>query len=130
MTTIFGDTHRQPAAAAAESPAPEAPATPAPTTPAPSQPTPAATTADADEKKDEKKEDVKEDKKEEPAAAAEEPLPDSPDGIINMEIFSQIQDMDDEDDEDGPGSHEFSKGIVWGYFEQAEATFKQMEDAM
>lgn len=74
------------------------------------------------------KEDVKEDKKDEPAA--EEPLPDSPDGIINMEIFSQIQDMDDEDDEDGPGSREFSKGIVWGYFEQAEATFKQMEEAM
>lgn len=47
-----------------------------------------------------------------------------------MEIFSQIQDMDDEDDEDGPGSREFSKGIVWGYFEQAEATFKQMEEAM
>ncbi|EKD03571.1 transferase [Trichosporon asahii var. asahii CBS 8904] len=116
-----------PAVAAADSPAPaaEAPATPAPTTPAPSQPAPAA---DTEEKKDEKKEDVKEDKKDEPAA--EEPLPDSPDGIINMEIFSQIQDMDDEDDEDGPGSREFSKGIVWGYFEQAEATFKQMEEAI
>lgn len=113
--------------AAAESPAPStvAPATPAPTTPAPSQPTPAA--ADAEDEKEDK-ENVKEDKEEE--APAEEPLPDEPDGIINMEIFSQIQDMDDEDDEDGPGSREFSKGIVWGYFEQAEATFKQMEEAM
>lgn len=48
-----------------------------------------------------------------------------------MEIFSQIQDMDDDDDDDGDGGgHEFSKGIVWGYFEQAENTFKQMQDAM
>lgn len=46
-----------------------------------------------------------------------------------MEIFSQIQDMD-EDDDDEAGGHEFSKGIVWGYFEQAENTFKQMEEAM
>jgi hypothetical protein len=48
-----------------------------------------------------------------------------------MEIFSQIQDMDDDDDDDGEGGgHEFSKSIVWGYFEQAENTFKQMEEAM
>ncbi|KAL1410401.1 Phosphorelay intermediate protein [Vanrija albida] len=63
--------------------------------------------------------------------ADDEPLPDEPDGIINMEIFSQIQDMDDEDDEDEEGGgHEFSKGIVWGYFEQAENTFKSMEEAI
>lgn len=48
-----------------------------------------------------------------------------------MDVFSQIRDMDDdEDDEGGGGEHEFSKGIVWGFFEQAEATFKQMEEAM
>lgn len=48
-----------------------------------------------------------------------------------MEVFSQIRDMDDdEDDEGGGGEHEFSQGIVWGYFEQAENTFKQMEEAM
>lgn len=46
-----------------------------------------------------------------------------------MEIFGQIQDMDDDDEDEG-GGHEFSKGIVWGYFEQAENTFKQMEEAM
>lgn len=57
------------------------------------------------------------------------PIPTDPEGIINMEIFGQIQDMDD-DDEDDAGGHEFSKGIVWGYFEQAENTFKQMEEAM
>lgn len=79
-------------------------------------------------------------KKEDPAAAAAEdkaedeeedegPVPTDPEGIINMEIFGQIQDMDD-DDEDEAGGHEFSKGIVWGYFEQAENTFKQMEEAM
>lgn len=57
------------------------------------------------------------------------PAPTDPEGIINMEIFSQIQDMDDDDDDEA-GGHEFSKGIVWGYFEQAESTFKQMQDAI
>lgn len=50
-----------------------------------------------------------------------------------MEVFSQIRDMDDEDDEDevdGGDGHSFSRGIVYGYFEQAEATFGQMEEAM
>ncbi|BEI86003.1 hypothetical protein CcaverHIS002_0602900 [Cutaneotrichosporon cavernicola] len=67
-----------------------------------------------------------------PEADAEEdigPIPTDPEGIINMEIFSQIQDMDDDDDDEA-GGHEFSKGIVWGYFEQAESTFQQMEDAI
>ena len=56
-----------------------------------------------------------------------------PEGIIDMETFQQIRDMDDEDEDEEVGeggAHEFSKGIVWGYFEQAEATFKQMEQAM
>ena len=57
--------------------------------------------------------------------------PTDPKGIIDMEVFSQIRDMDeDEDDEGGAGDHEFSRGIVWGYFEQAEQTFTQMEEAM
>jgi osomolarity two-component system phosphorelay intermediate protein YPD1 len=51
-----------------------------------------------------------------------------------METFSQIREMDDVEDDDDEsaegGAHAFSKGIVWGYFEQAENTFKQMEDAM
>lgn len=54
-------------------------------------------------------------------------IPDDPEGIIEMEVFSQIREMD-EDDEDGEPS--FSEGIVMGYFEQAEATFEKMEDAL
>ncbi|KAL7424771.1 Phosphorelay intermediate protein [Cryptotrichosporon argae] len=55
-------------------------------------------------------------------------IPTDPEGIIDMETFNQIREMDDEDDEDG-GGNEFSKSIVEGYFEQAETTFKSMEDA-
>lgn len=46
-----------------------------------------------------------------------------------MEVFSQILEMDgmDEDDED---EEQFSRGIVWGFFEQAEATFEIMEQAL
>lgn len=49
-----------------------------------------------------------------------------------METFQQIMDMDEEDevDEDSDEKHSFSKGIVWGYFTQAEETFKDMEDAL
>lgn len=39
----------------------------------------------------------------------------------------------DEEEEDGDGDEEpnaFSKSIVWGFFEQAEVTFKQMEEAL
>lgn len=36
--------------------------------------------------------------------------------------FEQILEMDDDEDD-----REFSKGIVYGFFEQAETTFKQME---
>lgn len=56
-------------------------------------------------------------------------IPDDPEGIIEMEVFSQIREMD-EDDEDGEGGTSFSEGIVMGYFEQAEATFDKMEDAL
>lgn len=56
-------------------------------------------------------------------------IPDDPEGIIEMEVFSQIREMD-EDDEDGEGGVSFSEGIVMGYFEQAEATFEKMEDAL
>ncbi|CAD6568848.1 MAG: hypothetical protein TREMPRED_004794 [Tremellales sp. Tagirdzhanova-0007] len=60
-----------------------------------------------------------------------EESPIDPKGIIDMEVFSQIRDMDeDEDDEGGGGDHEFSKSIVWGFFEQAESTFEQMEAAI
>lgn len=36
--------------------------------------------------------------------------------------FEQILEMDDDEDE-----RDFSKSIVFGFFEQAEATFKKME---
>ncbi|WVQ97365.1 hypothetical protein IAU59_004477 [Kwoniella sp. CBS 9459] len=52
--------------------------------------------------------------------------------VIDMETFQQIMDMDEDDgddDEDGD-KHAFSRGIVWGYFEQAEATFTEMEEAI
>ncbi|KAL4803685.1 signal transduction histidine kinase [Aspergillus unguis] len=43
---------------------------------------------------------------------------------IDQETFAQILEMDDEDD------HEFSQGIVYGFFEQAETTFTKMETAL
>lgn len=47
----------------------------------------------------------------------------SPD-IIDMDIFGQLLEMDDEDD------REFSKEIVWNYFDQAESTFGRMDEAL
>ena len=41
-----------------------------------------------------------------------------------MNTFEQLLDMDDEED------HEFSLSIVLNYFEQAEATFKDMDQAL
>lgn len=41
-----------------------------------------------------------------------------------MDIFSQLLEMDDEDD------REFSKSIVWNYFDQAETTFDEMDAAL
>ncbi|GAC94670.1 phosphotransmitter protein [Pseudozyma hubeiensis SY62] len=44
--------------------------------------------------------------------------------IIDMDIFSQLLEMDDEDD------REFSKSIVQNYFDQAITTFKEMDVAL
>ena len=41
-----------------------------------------------------------------------------------MSTFDQLLDMEDEDD------HEFSYSIVLNYFEQAETTFKDMDEAL
>ncbi|KAG0021552.1 hypothetical protein BGZ82_011299 [Podila clonocystis] len=46
------------------------------------------------------------------------------DGIIDHTTFDQLLEMDDEED------HEFSKSLVWNYFEQAEKTFGDMNEAM
>ncbi|KAE8268010.1 hypothetical protein A4X09_0g4350 [Tilletia walkeri] len=44
--------------------------------------------------------------------------------VIDSDIFAQLLEMDDEED------HDFSKGIVWNYFDQAESTFDNMDDAL
>ena len=44
---------------------------------------------------------------------------------IDQLTFEQILEMDDDDDE-----MDFSKGIVFGFFDQAEATFEKMEKAL
>lgn len=44
--------------------------------------------------------------------------------IIDMDIFGQLLEMDDEED------REFSKEIVWNYFDQAETTFEKMDTAL
>ncbi|KAG0240337.1 hypothetical protein BGW41_007050 [Actinomortierella wolfii] len=44
-------------------------------------------------------------------------------GIIDHITFDQLLEMDDEED------HEFSKQLVWDYFDQAEKSFQEMEEA-
>lgn len=42
---------------------------------------------------------------------------------VDMATFEQILDMDEE-----PGDREFSQGIVFDFFSQAEQTFEAMDD--
>lgn len=51
-------------------------------------------------------------------------LPDLGDAI-DIVTFSQILEMDDSEDD-----REFSKSIVFGFFEQAEETFEKMDTAL
>ena len=51
-------------------------------------------------------------------------MPDLGDGIDGT-TFAQILELDDSEDD-----RDFSKGIVWGFFEQAEDTFRDMDDAL
>ncbi|GES77947.1 histidine-phosphotransfer domain, HPT domain-containing protein [Rhizophagus clarus] len=44
--------------------------------------------------------------------------------LIDHETFDQLLEMDDDDE------HDFSKSIVWNYFEQAETTFGSMDKAL
>ncbi|KAK0563299.1 Phosphorelay intermediate protein [Tilletia horrida] len=46
--------------------------------------------------------------------------------VIDSDIFAQLLEMDDDDEED----REFSKGIVWNYFDQASTTFDHMDHAL
>lgn len=73
-----------------------------------------------------------------PKAAAEEDespveVPSSPEGIIDLDTFQQIRDMDEDDDEEqdeDSDPREFSRGIVYGFFDQAEKTFAEMAEAL
>ncbi|RKP22714.1 histidine containing phosphotransmitter protein, partial [Syncephalis pseudoplumigaleata] len=47
------------------------------------------------------------------------------DSIVNDEVFGQLLEMDDDDEE-----HEFSKSIVINFFEQAHTTFAKMDVAI
>ena len=51
-------------------------------------------------------------------------LPECGDSIDAM-TFEQILEMDDDEEE-----REFSRSIVYGFFEQAEGTFKKMESSL
>ncbi|OJJ40704.1 hypothetical protein ASPWEDRAFT_99233, partial [Aspergillus wentii DTO 134E9] len=44
---------------------------------------------------------------------------------IDQSTFEQILEMDDDDDD-----RDFSQGIVFGFFEQAENTFEKMDEAL
>lgn len=44
---------------------------------------------------------------------------------LDYATFEQILEMDDDEEE-----RDFSKGIVFGFFEQAEGTFEKMEKAL
>ncbi|KAF6221549.1 hypothetical protein HO133_002405 [Letharia lupina] len=57
---------------------------------------------------------------EDPSETGSTGLPDCGDSI-DLPTFEQILEMDDDEDE-----REFSKSIVYGFFEQAEATFEKM----
>ncbi|KAL1958161.1 hypothetical protein VTO42DRAFT_5016 [Malbranchea cinnamomea] len=58
--------------------------------------------------------------------SADDPITDlSPfEDTVDLSTFEQILEMDDDD------SREFSRSIVYGYFEQAESTFSKMEEAI
>ncbi|BFZ56353.1 Phosphorelay intermediate protein [Savitreella phatthalungensis] len=48
----------------------------------------------------------------------------SDEGLVDHAIFDQLLEMDDD------GDREFSRSIVWNFFEQAETTFTQIETAL
>ncbi|KAL9135315.1 MAG: hypothetical protein Q9175_003491 [Cornicularia normoerica] len=61
---------------------------------------------------------------EDPSETGSIGLPDCGDSIDPL-TFEQILEMDDDEDE-----REFSKSIVYGFFEQAEATFEKMDTSL
>ncbi|CAA7261429.1 unnamed protein product [Cyclocybe aegerita] len=51
-----------------------------------------------------------------------EPEEDTP--LVKIDVFEQILELDEDDDE-----HEFSRSMVWDYFDQAKETFATMDEA-
>ncbi|SHO77254.1 Similar to S.cerevisiae protein YPD1 (Osmotic stress-responsive phosphorelay intermediate sensor protein) [Malassezia sympodialis ATCC 42132] len=49
--------------------------------------------------------------------------PSLPEDVIDIEVFEQLLEMDEDD-------REFSRSLVWNYFEQAENTFDKMDAAL
>lgn len=54
-----------------------------------------------------------------------EGVPDPSGEVVDQATFSQILEMDEDEDE-----REFSKSIVYDFFEQARSTFDKMEKAL
>jgi len=52
-------------------------------------------------------------------------LPPNADDYLDIETFEQILEMDD-----GEATKEFSRALVFGFFEQADATFEEMDEKM
>ncbi|WFD19059.1 Phosphorelay intermediate protein [Malassezia caprae] len=55
--------------------------------------------------------------------SAQQGAPALPEDVIDIEVFEQLLEMDEDD-------HEFSRSLVWNYFEQAENTFEKMDVAL
>ncbi|KAL9065638.1 MAG: hypothetical protein Q9161_008082 [Pseudevernia consocians] len=89
----------------------------------------ASTTAFPDKHSQAREEDEEEDdmashSAEDPSEAGSTGPPDFGDSIDPL-TFEQILEMDDDEDE-----REFSRSIVYGFFEQAEATFEKMDTSL
>ncbi|KAK6504865.1 hypothetical protein TWF481_006802 [Arthrobotrys musiformis] len=52
-------------------------------------------------------------------------LPEDAADYVDIETFEQILEMDDDDPD-----REFSRGLVLGFFDQADTTFSQMDEAL
>ncbi|KAG5648359.1 hypothetical protein DXG03_004931 [Asterophora parasitica] len=112
-----------PPATATKSPPPPSPTSPKSPSPAPKSPSPATQPTPAPVSPPSTVTA--------PAPAAEPstpsqalPDPEADQGIIDMETFQQILDLDEDT------THDFSRGMAWAYFTQAEQTFKEMDEAL
>lgn len=58
-----------------------------------------------------------------PLTQVQQGAPSLPEDVIDIEVFEQLLEMDEDD-------REFSRSLVWNYFEQAENTFDKMDAAL